>query len=91
MTVTTESVEALMKRCQRGVGGRDALNQAHDIMAECYGTLGALVQARDRAIAAVAVATQTLCEYESREIDAGFLRGGIAADALKRINEIEAK
>ena len=35
-------VAELMKRCQRGVGGRNALNDAHDIMAECYGTLGRL-------------------------------------------------
>lgn len=33
-------VDALMKRCQVGVGGRRALDDAHDIMAECYGTLG---------------------------------------------------
>lgn len=45
--VTTEEVERLMKRCQAGVGGRDALNVAHGILAECYGTLGALVQQRD--------------------------------------------
>lgn len=35
-------VEALMKRCQIGVGGRNALDDAHSIMAECYGTLGKL-------------------------------------------------
>lgn len=46
--VTTKDVERLMKRCQVGVGGRNALDEAHDIMAECYGTLGALVQERDR-------------------------------------------
>jgi hypothetical protein len=46
--VTTEEVERLMKRCQIGVGGRNALDTAHDIMAECYGMLGALVQERDR-------------------------------------------
>lgn len=45
---TTEQVERLMKRCQIGVGGRNALDTAHDIMAECYGVLGALVQERDR-------------------------------------------
>jgi len=44
---TTEEVERLMKRGQIGVGGRGALDTAHDIMAECYGTLGALVQERD--------------------------------------------
>ena len=38
-----EKVEALMKRCQIGVGGRNALENAHDIMAECYGTLGLLM------------------------------------------------
>ena len=46
--VKTEDAERLMKRCQIGVGGRNALDTAHDIMAECYGTLGALVQERDR-------------------------------------------
>lgn len=35
-------VSNLMKRCQRGVGGRNALDEAHGIMAECYGTLGLL-------------------------------------------------
>lgn len=46
--ITTESAERLMKRCQRGVGGRGALDEAHSIMADCYGTIGALVQERDR-------------------------------------------
>lgn len=38
-------VERLMKRCQIGVGGRNALDDAHSIMAECYGTIGALMLA----------------------------------------------
>lgn len=46
--IETSEAERLMKRCQIGVGGRNALNDAHDILAECYGTLGALVQERDR-------------------------------------------
>ena len=37
-----------MKLCQVGVGGAGALDKAHGIMADCYGTLGALVQERDR-------------------------------------------
>lgn len=45
--VTTQSAERLMKRCQVGCGGRNALNDAHDILAECYGTIGALVAERD--------------------------------------------
>lgn len=44
-------VELLMKRCQRGVGGFGALNEAHDIMAECYGMLGKLSGERDVALA----------------------------------------
>ena len=47
-TVRTEDAERVMKRCQIGVGGRGALDTAHDIMAECYGMIGALVQERDR-------------------------------------------
>ena len=38
-----DEVDALMKRCQIGVGGRHALDQAHDIMADCYVTLGLLM------------------------------------------------
>lgn len=40
--VSKSDVERLMKRCQIGVGGRNALEDAHSIMADCYGTLGAL-------------------------------------------------
>ena len=47
MTITTERAQKLMKRCQIGVGGRNALEEAHDIMAECYGVIGALVAERD--------------------------------------------
>lgn len=42
MTDTPKDIARLMKRCQIGVGGRNALDDAHDIMAECYGTLGKL-------------------------------------------------
>ena len=42
-TPTRDEVERLMKRCQVGVGGRNALDEAHSIMAECYGTLGLLM------------------------------------------------
>ena len=46
--IATKAVEALMKRCQNGAGGRNALDEAHAIIAECYGVLGALVQQRDQ-------------------------------------------
>lgn len=46
--VSTAAVELLMKRCQTGVGGPGALDRAHDLLAACYGILGALVQERDR-------------------------------------------
>jgi len=35
-------IEKLMKKCQIGCGGKDALANAHDILAECYGTIGLL-------------------------------------------------
>lgn len=44
---TTAKVEALMKRCRAGVGGRHALDPANEILAECYRMLGLLVQERD--------------------------------------------
>ena len=40
--ITRERIEALMKRCQIGVGPRQ-MNEAHDIMSDCYGTLGAMM------------------------------------------------
>lgn len=42
------NVAILMKRCQVGVGGRNALDDAHSIMAECYGTLGAQMNEIER-------------------------------------------
>ena len=47
MIVKTQYAERLMKRCQIGVGGRNALEDAHSIMADCYGTIGSLVSERD--------------------------------------------
>jgi hypothetical protein len=43
--ITRDRIEALMKRCQIGVGYnlRTAIDTAHSIMAECYGTLGAMM------------------------------------------------
>ena len=35
-------IAALMKRCQVGCGGRGALDNAHSILADCYGTIGFL-------------------------------------------------
>lgn len=45
-------VDRLMKRCQIGVGPRQ-MGEAHDIMAECYGTLGALMLTVERYAAAL--------------------------------------
>lgn len=45
---TRAEVDALMRRCQIGVGGRHALDDAHSIMADCYGALGALAFGLDR-------------------------------------------
>lgn len=46
--IKTEEAQSLMKRCQRGVGGQGALDEAHGILADCYGTIGALVKERDQ-------------------------------------------
>jgi hypothetical protein len=40
--ITDIEVDRAMKRCQVGCGGRGALDNAHDLLAECYGLLGAL-------------------------------------------------
>ena len=57
-------VAELMNRCQRGVGGRNALDEAHDIMAECYGTLGRLESERDALAAELAAikGQEPVCE-----------------------------
>ncbi len=39
---TLRQVDDLMKLCQIGCGGNGALEKAHDIMSDCYGTLGAM-------------------------------------------------
>jgi hypothetical protein len=41
--ITRDRIDNLMKRCQIGVGGLRALDKAHSIMSECYGTLGAMM------------------------------------------------
>lgn len=53
MSTSTQAIKKLMKRCQVGVGGRNALDEAHSIMAECYGTLGALALQRDALLDAI--------------------------------------
>ncbi len=47
MRMQRVEVETLMRKLQRGVGGKHALDDAHDYMAESYGTLGSLLQERD--------------------------------------------
>ena len=49
-SIKRERVEALMKRCQVGTGGPRALEQAHDILADCYGMLGRLLLERDELV-----------------------------------------
>ena len=38
-----DEVQLLMKKCQMGFGGREVLNNANDVLAECYGLLGLLM------------------------------------------------
>ena len=98
-------VAELMKRCQRGVGGRNALDEAHDIMAECYGTLGRLESERAALEAENARLQNALLEatarrfaesWKKRTSDADleqYLSAGIAqleAERDKLADELEA-
>ena len=41
---THHSAQALMQNCQRGVPGKgQAIEAANNLLADCYGTLGALL------------------------------------------------
>lgn len=66
-------VEALMQRCQQWPGpiGGEALAplEAHDILAECYSTLGALVQERDRLVRGECICTK--CGLRQGGVDQG--------------------
>lgn len=77
-------VDALMKRCQVGVGGRNALDNAHSIMADCYGTLGALTAELEamhdmrREMQSQIAALQDRCArsgVEARKVERERLRG----------------
>ena len=64
-------IEALMKRCQIGVPrGPDAYDDLHNILAECYGTLGKL-RAQVAALRAIiasdswAITFQTMGQYRT--------------------------
>lgn len=69
--IDSRAVEALMKRCQIGVGGRDALDRAHDIMAECYGTLGAMLSERDALIAKIGQDRRCDCSLATKLVGDG--------------------
>jgi hypothetical protein len=47
--ISQKEVDALQKRCQIGVPGtgRNAMSIAHDILADCYGVIGALAAERN--------------------------------------------
>ncbi|MFO3720563.1 hypothetical protein [Pseudomonas sp. HLMP] len=48
MPTEKNSVEALMKACQRGVTGKGpAIEVANNLLAECYGALGKLVAEKE--------------------------------------------
>ena len=47
MGITNEQAEQLMKEIQRGFGGHNALDEAHNCLAACYGTIGALLNDRE--------------------------------------------
>ena len=68
--ITIEEVERLMKRCQIGVGGRrNAIDTANNIMAECYGTLGALLKERNELLRGEYICNKCLLRKDG---EAGF-------------------
>ena len=76
MTIKTEDAELLMKKLQRGVGARGALDraleEANNIMAECYGTIGSLVQERDR----LYIENRVMREAVTAMVEDGYLHCG---------------
>lgn len=82
-----DAVERLMKRCQVGVGGRNALNEAHDIMADCYGTLGRMlleIDALRRELRVAEARASEAYKATTREIDDEWFKQHDAAMALLR-------
>ena len=79
---TRADVDALMKRCQIGVGGSNALDRAHSIMAECYGTLGALMLTVERYAATLAwIEGATTATPGLTQMELGILLASIGAEA----------
>lgn len=87
MTIKTKDVERLMKQCQIGVGGKDALNKAHNIMADCYGTLGALARERDQLQAELAKYRDASLLKEVYLINDAYVR--IRSERLFAIDDLE--
>jgi len=90
--ITRDRIERLMKRCQIGVGGRHALDDAHDIMAECYGSLGAMMIEIERLRLQVEHMRETASRSVSRELYEAHLaelRGKWATAAADLLNAVD--
>lgn len=61
MIITTEHAERVMKRCQFGARN---LYSANALLAECYGTIGALVIERDQLRTELAQANARAARFE---------------------------
>lgn len=79
-----DDVLQLMKRCQRGCGGRTALEDAHSIMVDCYGMLGRLAQenarlhvAVEHVAAGLRAAEEDAALWEERARHLGYRGGGV--------------
>jgi hypothetical protein len=68
VTITTEQAHRLMHRCQVGVGGKNAMNDAHDIMAECFCAIGALVAERDDLLSEYCHGELSKRQYEQQRL-----------------------
>jgi len=75
---TDEDINRLAKRCQSGFGGPQALEQAHDCLADCYAMLGRLQAERQR----MGLALLWLTEIYEQEQEPNAVRPDWLRDAL---------
>ena len=83
--VTTTEADAVLKRCQ--IGTRN-YNEANDLHAECYGTIGALVQERDMLRTGDTCARQ--CEGTAYRIEARQQkhRADVLAATIRELRDV---
>lgn len=83
--VATAEAERVMKRCQ--IGTRN-YNEANDLHAECYGTIGALVQERDMLRTGDTCARQCECTAYRIEARQQKRRADVLAATIRELCDV---